>query len=140
LNSGKLYSLDELDDVAKALLEQAKVVKTIAFSGDLGAGKTTIISALLKQLGVDGFSGSPTFSLINEYITSNNEVIYHFDFYRIKDPNEAMDIGWDEYLENENAWIFIEWPERIEDILPEHFLFVKIEHNERGRVYNSKMF
>jgi len=140
LNSGKFYSLNDLEDVAKALLEQAKDVKIIAFTGNLGAGKTTIISALLKELGVVDFSGSPTFSLVNEYSTSNNEMIYHFDFYRIKDPNEAMDIGWEEYLENENSWIFIEWPERIEDLLPEHFLFVKIEHDERGRVYNSKMF
>jgi tRNA threonylcarbamoyladenosine biosynthesis protein TsaE len=140
LNRGKFHSLNELDDVAKDLLEQAKSVKIIAFAGDLGAGKTTIIREILKQLGVDDFSGSPTFSLVNEYFTLNNQAIYHFDFYRIKDQHEAMDIGWDEYLENENAWIFIEWPERIEDLLPEHFLLVKIKHSEKGREYNSKMF
>lgn len=140
MNSSNLYTLDELDRVANDLIEEAKSVKIIAFAGDLGAGKTTLIREILKRFGVGDFMGSPTFSLVNEYFTSRDEAIYHFDFYRIKDQREALDIGWEEFLEKENAWIFIEWPERIEDLLPEHFLLVKIQHDERGRVYNSKLF
>jgi tRNA threonylcarbamoyladenosine biosynthesis protein TsaE len=91
----------------------------------LGAGKTTLIKELIKQLGSNKQVSSPTFSLVNEYDGKKSK-IYHFDFYRIEDENEAYDIGFEEYLES-NDYVFIEWPEKISNLWPKHYTRISIE-------------
>lgn len=126
--------------LAAEIIEKANEVRFIAFTGNLGAGKTTLIGEILKMLSKNDFNGSPTFSLVNEYISRSGELIYHFDFYRLRNENEAFDIGWEDYLQKENAWIFVEWPEKIENLLPEHFLHVNIKQDNSSRLFEWKMF
>lgn len=108
------YELSEIDSVATQLLSQVKS-KTLLFYGDMGAGKTTLIKALVKALGAQDTASSPTFSLVNEY-QSDQGTIFHFDFYRIEDETEVLDMGIEEYL-NTDSWKFIEWPQKIEKLL-----------------------
>lgn len=110
------YELSEIDSVAMQLLSRVKS-KTLLFYGDMGAGKTTLIKALVKALGAADLASSPTFSLVNEYHTDKGK-IFHFDFYRIKDETEALDMGIEDYL-NTNSWKLIEWPQKIENLLDE---------------------
>jgi len=91
--------------------------KTLLFYGEMGVGKTTLIKEICKELKVQDSISSPTFSLVNEYQTSTNEKVFHFDFYRITDQEEALDMGIEEYFYN-NDWCLIEWPENIENLLP----------------------
>ena len=87
------------------------------FNGDMGVGKTTLIKEICSVLGVDDVAHSPTFSLVNEYKTNTNETVYHFDFYRIEDEEEAYDMGAEDYLYSNN-WCLIEWPENVKNLLP----------------------
>jgi tRNA threonylcarbamoyladenosine biosynthesis protein TsaE len=112
----KNYSLENLSEVAAELISSAKN-KTLLFYGQMGVGKTTLIKEICKQLDVLDTISSPTFSLVNEYETSKNEKVFHFDFYRITQEEEALDIGIEEYFDN-NDWCLIEWPENIENLLP----------------------
>ena len=125
-------AVSELDDVARLLIETHKTAKIFALYGPMGAGKTTFIKALCKYLKVNQTVNSPTFSLVNEYPTTDGRIIYHFDFYRIKKIAEAFDIGYEEYFYSGN-YCFIEWPEKIESLLPEDFIRVDImiEGNDR---------
>ncbi|MDD5150500.1 MAG: tRNA (adenosine(37)-N6)-threonylcarbamoyltransferase complex ATPase subunit type 1 TsaE [Flavobacterium sp.] len=110
------FSLDEINEVAQQILEQ-NPNKVILFYGEMGVGKTTLIKALARQLGVNEMTNSPTYSLVNEYQTTNNQIVYHFDFYRINNELEALDMGADEYLYSDN-WCFIEWAEKIQNLIP----------------------
>ncbi|WP_196892641.1 tRNA (adenosine(37)-N6)-threonylcarbamoyltransferase complex ATPase subunit type 1 TsaE [Aureivirga marina] len=110
------YTLENLSEVADFVLENASN-KVLLFYGEMGAGKTTLIKELAKKLGVNDLTNSPTFSLVNEYHSNKGEIIYHFDFYRIEDEEEAYDIGVEEYFDS-NAWSFVEWPQNIENLLP----------------------
>ena len=110
------YSISELNTVAKKILATVKN-KSLLFYGEMGVGKTTLIKELCKELGIEDVASSPTFSLVNEYHTSKNEIVYHFDFYRIEDENEAYDIGIEDYFYS-GAWCLIEWPQNIENLLP----------------------
>lgn len=110
------FSLDEINEVAKQILEQ-NPNKVTLFHGEMGVGKTTLIKALAKQLGVNETTSSPTYSLVNEYQTSNNQLVYHFDFYRLNNEIEALDMGADEYFYSDN-WCFIEWAEKIPNLVP----------------------
>ncbi|NJM25238.1 MAG: tRNA (adenosine(37)-N6)-threonylcarbamoyltransferase complex ATPase subunit type 1 TsaE [Bacteroidia bacterium] len=110
-------SLEDLDRVAARLLDLARSQKVWLFHGEMGAGKTTLIKALCRRLGVEDAMSSPSFSIINEYRTAGGEAVYHFDFYRIKDEAEAYDIGTEEYLDSAN-YCFIEWPEKIPSLIP----------------------
>lgn len=112
----KNYSLQDLPKIASEIISSAKN-KTLLFYGQMGVGKTTLIKELCRSLGVLGNISSPTFSLVNEYQTANNDKVYHFDFYRIEDEEEAFDIGIEDYFDSKN-WCFIEWPENIENLLP----------------------
>lgn len=112
-----VFSLEEISRVAHDLLSQYPP-RIILFNGPMGAGKTTLIKAIARSLGVTDSTSSPTFSLVNEYITSNEEHIYHFDMYRLKDEEEAYDMGIDEYLYS-GDWCFIEWAEKIPSLVPQ---------------------
>ena len=118
------FSLDQLEAVAQQILEQ-NPNKVILFHGEMGVGKTTLIKVLAKTLGVNDATSSPTFSLVNEYQTSNNQTVYHFDFYRLKNEMEALDMGADEYLYSGN-WCFIEWAEKIPSLIPDAHSVISI--------------
>jgi len=108
------YGINDIERIAKILLQKTNT-KTWLFYGDMGVGKTTLIKNLIRLLGNEDEVSSPTFSIVNEY-KLNDEKIYHFDLYRIKDTEEAYNFGIEDYL-NSNYWTFIEWPEKIESIL-----------------------
>ena len=118
------FSLDEINNVAQQILDQ-NPNKVILFHGEMGVGKTTLIKALAKTLGVKEVTSSPTFSLVNEYQTTNNQIVYHFDFYRLNNEIEAMDMGADEYLYSGN-WCFIEWAEKIPNLVPDSHSVISI--------------
>jgi tRNA threonylcarbamoyladenosine biosynthesis protein TsaE len=118
------FSLNEINTVAKKILEQ-NPNKVVLFHGEMGAGKTTLIKALAKELGVNDATSSPTFSLVNEYQTINNQIVYHFDFYRLNHETEALDMGADEYLYSDN-WCFIEWAEKIPNLIPDSHSVISI--------------
>ncbi len=111
------FSLAQINDVAKQIIEN-NPHKVILFNGEMGVGKTTLIKTLAAQLGVKETTSSPTFSLVNEYKTMHCETVYHFDVYRLKNETEAFDMGIDEYLYS-GAWCFIEWAEKIPNLVPE---------------------
>ncbi len=124
---------DDIEDVASELLSVA-THKIIRIEATMGAGKTTLIKSLCSVLGVKETISSPTFSIVNHYQT-NSDTIYHFDFYRIEDPNEAADIGIEEYFES-NAFCFLEWAEKIETHLPksiDHF-YIDVLDSKRRRI------
>ncbi|MET1056386.1 MAG: tRNA (adenosine(37)-N6)-threonylcarbamoyltransferase complex ATPase subunit type 1 TsaE [Pedobacter sp.] len=121
----EVNSLTELNSLAKALFNFAGEDKVFIFEGEMGAGKTTFIKVLCEELGVKDVVSSPTFSIVNEY-AAGNSIIYHFDFYRIRDIREAYDIGYEEYFYSGHICL-IEWPERVEEILPEHYVRVEIK-------------
>lgn len=112
----KNYTLEQVPDIAKEILQSVNK-NILLFYGELGTGKTTLIKELVKQLGVKEVANSPTFSLVNEYLSNKNETIYHFDFYRIENEEEAYDIGIEEYFYS-NYLCLIEWPEKVENLLP----------------------
>ena len=123
----KNYSLGELPEIAKDVLQFSKH-KILLFYGEMGVGKTTLIKELVKQLGVTDNVSSPTFSLVNEYHTNSGEKVYHFDFYRIDKEEEAMDMGIEEYFYS-NSWCLVEWPNKVENLLPLKSVIVKITAN-----------
>ena len=118
-----------LHTAAKQLLEQSGGKKIFAFYGTMGAGKTTIIKAICEYLGALDIVSSPTFTLVNEYRTGTGESIFHIDFYRIKKQEEVYDFGIEEYLTGE-SYCFMEWPELIEEILPDETVRVRISVDE----------
>lgn len=122
-----------LPHAAKELLKYAGGKRIFAFYGAMGSGKTTIIKAVCNELGAVDIVSSPTFTLVNEYKNEEGESIFHIDFYRIKKQEEVYDFGIEEYLTGE-SWCFMEWPELVEEILPDDILKVRInagEHEER---------
>ncbi|MEN8775605.1 MAG: tRNA (adenosine(37)-N6)-threonylcarbamoyltransferase complex ATPase subunit type 1 TsaE [Polaribacter sp.] len=127
----KSYSLENLSEIATAVIASVKN-KTLLFYGEMGVGKTTLIKEICKQLGVLDNISSPTFSLVNEYQTKNNESIFHFDFYRIEEEEEALDMGIDDYFYN-NDWCLIEWPENVENLLPLEAVEIHLSVLEDGQ-------
>ena len=118
------YSLNELNVVAKEVIKNANF-KVLLFEGTMGVGKTTLIKEIAKELGVLDVVSSPTFSLVNEYHTQNNDKVYHFDFYRIEDEEEALDIGIEEYFYS-GSWCLVEWPLKIKNLLPLESVLIRI--------------
>ena len=134
-----IFSLSDIDTAAKRILEKVGS-KTLCFYGQMGAGKTTLIKALVKQLGAVDMGSSPTFGLVNEYHDANDVLLaYHFDFYRIEDETEALDMGLEDYL-NSSAWLFMEWPEKIQSLLSEDSIAIYlhfIDENTRSVDFNE---
>lgn len=131
MQSLTLKSLSELSVVADKFLRLTKDKKVFAFFGPMGVGKTTFIKALCNELGVLEIVTSPTFALVNEYQTAKGNIIYHFDFYRINKIEEAYDFGYEDYFYSDN-YCFIEWPDKVAELLPEHVVFVQMIENEDG--------
>lgn len=127
-----IHSLEEIPAAAKIFVNAMDDHTVFAFYGKMGAGKTTFIKSLCEVLGVSDVVSSPTFSLVNEYRSdTTGELIYHFDFYRIKETEEVYDMGYEDYFYS-GALCFIEWPELIEDLLPGDAVKVTIEEAEGG--------
>ena len=125
------FSLEEIQDVAKKLLNSG-LKQIVTFHADMGAGKTTLIKAITKEMGVEDVTASPTFSLVNEYETNDGKIIYHFDLYRLNTEEEAYDMGIDEYFYSGNMCL-IEWPEKTPNLIPLDHSSITIKQLPDGR-------
>ena len=128
----RIVSLDDMKKAAAEFVAAMDGRKVFAFYGKMGAGKTTFIKAVCEELGVQDVINSPTFAIVNEYVDGKGDPIYHFDFYRIKNQREALDIGYEDYVDSGYV-CFMEWPELIEDLLPDEAVKVTIEEEDGGR-------
>lgn len=126
-----LPSLEQIEQAARKFLELIGDHRVLAFYGSMGAGKTTFIKAVCHQIGVKETVASPTFAIVNEYLAGDGEAVYHFDFYRIKNEEEAIDFGCEDYFYS-GRYCFIEWPERILSLLPEETLEINIRELPDG--------
>ena len=124
-------NLNELPDVAATILKDIGSHRIVALFGKMGAGKTTLIKELCRILGVTEVVSSPTFALVNEYLSGKEEQVFHFDFYRINSIEEVYDIGYEEYIYS-GRFCFIEWPEMIMELLPESYVYLKIDEAGDG--------
>lgn len=122
----EINSIDRISDAAAWVLEHAQGRRIVAFFGSMGAGKTTLIRGICDLLGVEDCVTSPTFAIVNQYLTADDEPVYHFDFYRLEKPEEAFDMGYEEYFDS-GALCLVEWPEKIDPLLPPDTLRVYIE-------------
>ena len=133
------YSNSEIEQTAKTLLTYIKTPSIVCFNGPMGVGKTTLIKALIKELGAVDSGSSPTFGLVNEYEdTAGNTLAYHFDFYRINSEQEALDMGVEDYFDDEK-WVFIEWPERVLGLIPTNSVFINMHFVDKSEHLNDKM-
>lgn len=126
----KISSVDDLSQAAKDIVELTKKVKIVAFFGPMGAGKTTLIKKICHLFGVKDEVNSPTFALVNEYKDADSKPIYHFDFYRIKKLEEVFDIGYEDYFYSGHICL-LEWPQMIENLMPDEFVKVEIALGEK---------
>ncbi len=132
----KSFNITDINSIAKEILQSVKS-KVILLYGELGVGKTTLISEIVKELGSDTDVSSPTFSIVNEYEIKDG-LVYHFDFYRINNEEEVYDLGFEEYLSTDH-WIFIEWPEKISSLLPDNINEIHLEKvDEKNRIIKLK--
>ena len=130
----RIKSIEEIAVAAKEFVAAMGERKVFAFYGKMGAGKTTFIKAVCEELGVEDVINSPTFAIVNEYVDGQGEPVYHFDFYRIKNLQEVKDLGYEDYVYSGNV-CFLEWPELIENLLPDDAVKVTIEEEiDGGRV------
>lgn len=129
-----LKNISKIPEVVKLLLTLSGKKRLFAFYGPMGSGKTTIIKAICNELGAVSQTGSPTFTLVNEYLTKNGETLYHIDFYRIKKQEEVFDFGIEEYFAS-GSYCFMEWPELIEEILPPETYKIRITVGDKEERY-----
>lgn len=129
---------EELCAVAKMILEKYNS-KIFLFYGEMGVGKTSFIKKFCEELRVSDTVSSPTFSIVNQYSNVNDEIIYHFDFYRTEKKEEVFDIGYEEYLFS-SSYCFIEWPEKIEDLLPTNYLKINMKLDDNNRIINIQEY
>jgi len=127
---------NELDSISKEIFEKFKS-KVFLFYGEMGVGKTTFIKSICKHLNVKDVVSSPTFSIVNQYANDQDEFMYHFDFYRINNNNEIFDIGYEEYLFSD-SFCFIEWPERLDNLLTNKYLEIKMKLRDGNRLIKIK--
>ena len=127
----KIQDIQDINKAAKAFISAMGDSAVFAFYGKMGAGKTTFIKAVCEELGVTDVINSPTFAIVNEYEYGDGDIIYHFDFYRIKKEQEVLDIGYEDYVYSGNL-CFMEWPELIESLLPDGTVKVTIEEEADG--------
>lgn len=127
-----IKNIDTIHETAREFINEIGEHRVLAFYGKMGAGKTTFIKALCEELGVEDVITSPTFAIVNEYTDGEQNAVYHFDFYRIKKLEEVYDMGYEEYFYSGDLCL-MEWPELIEDLLPEDTLRVTISENEDGQ-------
>lgn len=134
----KIHKIEELNSLAKEILNFAGSEKIFIFKGDLGTGKTTFIKEICKKLGIKGQTSSPTYSIVNEYL-SKTEKVYHIDLYRLNSVEEAFEVGIEDYLYSDN-YCFIEWPQIAEELLPESYIEVSIEkESENLRIFDISL-
>ena len=129
---------EQLDAIAKSVIEFAGNRRVFALTGEMGAGKTTFITALCRQLGVTDQVNSPTFTIVNEYMTSAGETVYHFDFYRIKSLSEVFDMGFEAYFYSGN-YCFIEWPDKIPGLLPDNTVMISMNVTNDKRLIQASL-
>lgn len=127
--------LTDLEQASRMILEAHPDSRILGFYGKMGAGKTTLIKSLCIQLGVIDIVNSPTFSIVNEYRTNKGDAVYHMDFYRLNNREELMDIGCEDYFYS-GSYCLIEWPEKFDELLPDNFVYIKIDVDETD---NSRM-
>lgn len=125
-------TLEDLPIIAKDILSKHDRERIFILEGDMGAGKTTLTKALCEQLGANDNVCSPTFSIVNQYLSEEKGNIYHFDFYRINNEQEAFDIGFEEYIYS-GSYCFIEWAERVINLLPSDYITISIKETEKGQ-------
>ncbi|MGX8713448.1 MAG: tRNA (adenosine(37)-N6)-threonylcarbamoyltransferase complex ATPase subunit type 1 TsaE [bacterium] len=134
----EINDIGQLPSVAKELLGTFPEERFFAFFGKMGVGKTTLIKEFCAALGVEDNVCSPTFAIINEYSAAGGEPVYHFDFYRLKNSAEAYDLGYEEYFYS-GCYCFTEWTEKVEELLPEHYVKVVIEENDGRRTLTAEI-
>ena len=126
------FTLNDLPTVARTLIDSFSNHKVWAFEAEMGSGKTTLILEILKQLGIKDADGSPTYSLVNSYTNETQNDFFHFDMYRLNSIHEALDIGIEEMLYDEKAFCLIEWPKKIEELLPRETIWLYLSAKEDG--------
>jgi tRNA threonylcarbamoyladenosine biosynthesis protein TsaE len=131
------FALDNIDKVARAILDTFPNERIFLFEGDLGSGKTTLIKSLCFQLGVESAVSSPTYGLINTYATKEGTPVYHFDLYRLRNIEEALDIGIEEYFA-EKRYCFVEWPKKIVSLVPENYVYLQLKPDGDSRHISAK--
>lgn len=127
-----INNIETIHETARQFLNEIGDNRVLAFYGKMGAGKTTFIKALCETLGVEDVITSPTFAIVNEYTDGNGDAVYHFDFYRIKKIEEVYDMGFEDYIYSGNLCL-MEWPELIEELLPDDALRITIQEDDEGK-------